>query len=174
MKRHLNIPLAVLLAIAMTPWACPAQSTTDSALQHIGIYDSRAIAVAYAGSAFQQKKMAELKEQHRQAKDSKNTKEVARLEALGKAWQAALHKQGFGTAPVDDLLQHIAGEIPRIQKAAGVTNLVSKWNQPELDRFKDARRIDVTMPLVDAFHPNATQRQRAIEIQSKPPVKMRD
>ncbi len=174
MKRQLNLPFAALLALAMTPWTCPAQSSTDTTPQPIGIYDSRAIAVAYAGSAFQQKKMTELKEQHRQAKDSKNTREVARLASLGKDWQAALHRQGFGTAPVDDLLQHIAGEIPGIQKAAGVTNLVSKWNQPELDRFKDARRIDVTMPLVDAFQPNATQRQRAIEIQSKPPVKTRD
>jgi hypothetical protein len=29
---------------------------------------------------------------------------MARLQAEGRAWQAQLHQQAFGTAPVDDIL----------------------------------------------------------------------
>lgn len=174
MKASLNLAVAALLAFAGVPGLSLAQDAPKPVPHPIGVYDSRAIAVAYAGSVFQQKILTELKEKHRKAKDAGDSAEVRRLETLGKDAQATLHKQGFGTAPVDDLLAHIAGELPRVRAVAGVTNFVSKWNQPELDRHKGARHIDVTMPLVDAFRPSATQRRRAIEIQSKPPVKMRD
>ena len=42
------------------------------------------------------------------------------------------------------------------------------WNKPS---YLKAR---VTMTLVDAFHPNELQRKRAIEIQQKPPVKLKE
>lgn len=138
------------------------------------MYDSRAIAVAYAGSAFQQQKMKDLTARHQQAKAAGDTQATARLEAEGRAWQAALHRQGFGTAPVDDLLAHITGELPRLREAAGVTTLISKWNQPELARHPNVERVDVTMQLVDAFRPNETQRKRALEIQKHRPVSVKE
>ncbi len=70
--------------------------------------------------------MKDLIARHKQAKDARDTKGTARLEAEGQAWQAALHRQGFGTAPADDLLAQVAGELPRIREAAGVTTLISK------------------------------------------------
>ncbi|HNY47877.1 MAG TPA: hypothetical protein PKN64_13030, partial [Casimicrobium sp.] len=86
-----------------------------------------------------------------------------------KAEQAALHKQGFGTAPVDDLLAHVAAKLPKIQTDAGVARLISKWNSAELAKLTQAERIDVTMQLVDAFEPNDKQRKYAIEIQTREP-----
>ena len=99
---------------------------------------------------------------------------LARLEAEGRAWQAALHRQGFGTAPVDDLLTNISNALPTIQAEAKVTQLISKWNEPELKKHAGAEKIDVTMQLVDAFHPNERQRQHAIEIQTKNPAKLKE
>ena len=84
-----------------------------------------------------------------------------------------MKRQGFGTAPVDDILAEIASDLPKIQDAAGVTRLVSKWNKAELDRYPKAARIDVTMRLVDAFQPNETQRKRAVEIQKTKPQKIK-
>lgn len=171
MKTHVTtITLSLFAALAaLVPAGC-----AQPAKGRIGIYDSRAVAVAYAGSAFQVRKLEDLKAQLNKARAAGDAKEVSRLEAEGPAWQAALHRQGFGTAPVDDLLAHIAGELPKIQQSAGVTTLVSKWNKPELKKHARAEQVDVTMQLVDAFHPNETQRKRALEIQKQKPQRMKE
>jgi hypothetical protein len=150
------------------------QQAKDKSRERIGIYDSRAVAVAYAGSAFQEKKMKDLTSRFKKAEEAGDTKEVSRLKAEGRAWQAQLHRQGFGTAPVDDLLAHITNDLPRIQEAADVTRLISKWDKAELDRHPKAERIDVTLQLVEAFGPTEKQRQHAIEIQKRKPVKVKD
>ena len=93
-----------------------AQENAGKPQERIGVYDSRAVAVAYAGSTFQQAKMKELKTQFKKAKEAGDAKEVSRLEAEGEAWQMNLNKQGFTTAPVDDLLVHIAGELQKSRR----------------------------------------------------------
>jgi hypothetical protein len=118
--------------------------------------------------------MKELVRRQNKAKAAGDKEAIASIEAEGRAWQAQLHRQGFGTAPVDDLLAHIANEVPRIQQDAGFTLLISKWNKSELQKHPSAAQIDVTMTLVDAFHPGELQRMRAIEIQTKPPVKLKE
>jgi hypothetical protein len=70
---------------------------------------------------------------------------------------------------VDDILLHIAADLPAIQRAAGVVRLVSKWDRAELDKATKAEPVDVTMALVDALRPTAKQRQYAIDIQAQPP-----
>jgi hypothetical protein len=175
MKTHTTaIGTSLLLSLTAPVPASPGQQAQETNRERIGIYDSRSIAVAYVGSIFQEEKMQDLTNRFRKAKEAGDTKEVSRLKAEGRAWQAQLHRQGFGTAPVDDLLAHIAGDLPKIQQAAGVTSLVSKWDQSGLARHPKADRIDVTMQLVDAFRPNEKQRQAAVEIQAKRPVKVKD
>ena len=170
MKIHLTA-LSITLVLAALPQSLFGQANKGKGTERIGVYDSRAVAVAYVGSGFQQQKMKELSRQFEQAKAAGNASEISRLEAEGQAWQARLNRQGFGTAPVEDILGHIAGDLPKIQEAAGVTNLVSKWNTAELKQHPKAKQVDLTMQLVDAFHPNATQRKRALEIQQKSPEK---
>ena len=168
--------VGVSAAIVATGLNLPsfAQQRAAETQERIGVYDSRAVAVAYAGSPFQEKKMKEMRAQLKKAKEGGDTKEVSRLEAAGQTWQSKLMKQGFGTAPVDDILANIASELPEIQKAAGVTSLISKWNKTELEKHPKAKQVDVTMRLVDAFHPNETQRKHAIEIQKKRPEKIKE
>ena len=158
--------------MAILAIASVAHAQDKAIPERIGVYDSRAIAVAYAGSAQQVKKMKALTTLMKKARDAGDTNQITRLEVEGRAWQASLHEQGFGTAPVEDLLLEIAGDFPAIQKAAGVTRFISKWDKPELERHPRAERIDITMFLVDAFHPAATQRQRALEIQKTKPQKI--
>jgi hypothetical protein len=163
---------ATMIALASAPssWA---QEKTPPVQQRIGVYDSRAVAVAYAGSTFQVKKMKELTAQLNKARETGDTNRISQLETAGRAWQSNLHRQGFGTAPVDDILAEIASDLPKIQEAAGVTRLVSRWNKAELNRYPKAAQIDVTMQLVDAFQPNITQRKRAVEIQKTKPQKIK-
>lgn len=176
MKTKLNLPpflKATVLGVALATLTSPARAQSNGT-ERIGIYDSRAVAVAYAGSSFQQAKMNELVSQQMKAKASGDKKALARIESEGRTWQAQLHKQGFSTAPVNDLLAHISSELPKIQADAGVTQLISKWNKPELQKHTSAEKIDVTMKLVDAFHPNERQRNYAIEIQKKKPAKLKE
>ena len=146
----------------------------------IGIYDSRAIVVAFVGSevykATAGKKMVEMVE-YKKAESEGDSKRVEELKAWGEAQQALLHKQGFSTAPVDDILEHITDQLPEIKKSANVELLVSKWDTKTLAEYKLAEHVDVTMRLVEAFKPNEKQKKSAIEIQKHDPVpleKMKD
>jgi hypothetical protein len=155
-----------------------ALAQEPAAKVRVGIYDSRAIAVAFGGSeAFQAstgKQLAALRAEYNEAKAAGNQKRVAELEAQGKAQQVLLHKQGFSTAPVDDILDHIKDKIPGIAKAAGVGPIVSKWDKDALAKYKSAELVDVTMPLVNAFHPIERQLKFAIEIQKQPPISLEE
>jgi hypothetical protein len=158
--------LIVTLIVAQTS----AQERTSNGRQRIGIYDSRAVAVAFVRSPAHTNQMAPLLAEHRKAKESGDGESVRRLEAAGKAMQEKIHLQAFSTEPVDDLLQHITNALPEIQKTARVSALISRWDEPELKKYPNAERVDVTWQLIDAFQPTPRQRQSAVEIQKKKPV----
>ncbi len=148
----------------------PTQPSTQKTQKNrIGIYDSRAVAVAYAGSAQHRAHLKKLIEQRDQAKVKGNKTELARLKADAKAMQEKLHLQAFSTAPVDDILAQIKEQLPTIQRQAKADGLVSKWDEKRLAKHKDDERVDVTPALIDAFHPNAQQRKSAEEIQKHKP-----
>jgi hypothetical protein len=176
-SRHISgitASITAFLAVAVLVSSSFAQQKPAETRQRIGVYDSRAIAVAYVGSTYQQAKMNELKAQLAKAKEAGDAKEVARLETEGKAWQTKLNQQGFGKAPVDDLLVPIASKLPKIEEAAKVTRLISKWDQARLTKYATFDQVDVTTLLVDAFHPNEAQRKRALEIQKLKPVQVKE
>lgn len=140
----------------------------------IGTYDSRAVAVGFVGSevykATAGKKLADMMAEYKRAQADGDTKRVEELKAWGEAQQTLLHKQGFSTAPVDDILDHINDQLPEIKKQANVGILVSKWDKKTLTKHKSAERVDVTMNLIEAFRPNDQQKKSAIEIQKHDPV----
>jgi len=136
----------------------------------IGTYDSRAIAVAFSASPAFKRWIAEVKEQHDKAEAAGDKKRVAKLKAKARARQRRAHRQAFSTAPVDNILKHIAAQIPKIMSDAGVTAIVSKWDTKALAKHKSAERVDVTMRLVEALEPNERQKKIAIEIQKLEPI----
>lgn len=161
------VPVLVLtLALARVS----AQERAADARPRIGIYDSRAVAVAFVRSPAHTNQMAPLLAEHQRAKDSGDDESVRRLEAAGKAAQEKIHLQAFSTEPVNDLLQHITNALPEIQKTARVSALISRWDEPELKKYPNAERVDVTGQLIDAFRPTPRQRQSALEIQKHKPV----
>jgi len=164
------LAMAALVAALVAPQTSQAQEKAQKTKERIGVYDSRAVAVAFAGSAEQQKQLQELKAAHRKAKEVGDFEKVAQLEADGKALQQKAYQQAFSTAPVDDLLAHIANSLPEIQKAADVTTLISKWDEAKLKKHAGAETVEVTMELVDAFQPSERQRQSALEIQQRKPI----
>jgi hypothetical protein len=140
----------------------------------IGIYDSRAIAVGWANTAPFNAWWGGLQSEYKQAKAAGDQERVKELEAEAEARQRLQHVQAFSTAPVDDILARIEDSLPQIQEEAGVTMLVSKWDSESLAKYPSAELVDVTMMLVDAFHPTEQQRKYAIGIQTRDPIPLEE
>jgi len=169
----LNIALALIAQAGYTETQ-GAKEDADNPVTRIGIYDSRAIAVAFVGSEVYKvtagKKLADMMAEYKKAEAEGDKTRVEELKAWGQAQQALLHKQGFSTAPVDDILGHINDQLPRIKGEADVEMLVSKWDTETLARHKSAKQVDVTMLLVEAFKPSEKQKKSATGIQKHDPV----
>jgi hypothetical protein len=138
--------------------------------ERIGTYDSRAIAVAYVGSAAHSKRMEAMQTELARTNAAGDTKRTRELQSQGASLQKTLHEQGFSTAPVDDLLKLVEERLPAIRKEAGVSELISKWDEATLAKHAGAERVDVTLALVKAFDPNERQLKTAVEIQKHAPI----
>jgi hypothetical protein len=147
---------------------------TNAAPKRIGIYDSRAIAVAFAGSASFQEWMKSIKAEHDRARAAGDANRMKQIEADMRGRQTLAHKQAFSTAPVDECLKHVENRMPEIRQKAGVSDIVSKWDAEALKKYSLAEKVDVTMLLVDAFQPNERQRKSAIEIQKHKPITLEE
>jgi RNA polymerase sigma factor (sigma-70 family) len=158
---------AVTLAISQT-----SGGDKTTSLERIGIYDSRAVAVAFAGSPAFEQELRSLKADYQKANAAGDLETVAKLKAEGKALQIKLERQGFSTVPVDDILAHITNALPEIERSAGVTSIISKWNETELKKHPNAEDVDVTLKLIDALQPNERARKSAIEIQKQKPISL--
>jgi hypothetical protein len=73
---------------------------------------------------------------------------------------------------VDDALAAIKDRIPEIEKQAGVTALVSKWDEPMLKQYRDAEKVDVTDRLVRGFNPTEKQLKVIADLQKKKPLSL--
>jgi hypothetical protein len=121
-------------------------------LLRVGVYDSRAIAIAYGNSEHFSKVLKEKQAELEQAKKEGNTERIKEIEAWGPAQQAEAHLKAFSTAPVHDCFDCVGDQIPQAAKAAGVDIIVSKW---EFDYLaEDAETVDVTIALAKLFNPS--------------------
>jgi hypothetical protein len=144
----------------------PAQKAQRVAVR-VGTFDSRAVTAAFAASEIFDRQLRQLKEEHQKAKAAGDEEKVKKLEMQGKDQQEQFHRQGFGTAPVDDILVHIKGELPAIAKRAGVDVIVSKWAITY--SAADAQLVDVTDLIVEPFKPNERTKRIIRELRDKPP-----
>jgi hypothetical protein len=140
----------------------------------IGVYDSRAVAVAFAGSRPFTAWLAALRGEHDKAKAAADRERMSELDAEAQARQKLMHKQAFSTAPVDDILAHISDRLPAIRDKAGVTLLLSKWDRKALAEHPGAELVDVTALLIDALDPNERQRKHAVDIQKHAPISLKE
>ena len=110
--------------------------------------------------------------EHGKAKAAGDEKRVKELEAEGKAQQELLHKQGFSTWPVDNILDQIKGEIPEIAKQAGVDVIISKWDI--VYQGSGVEFIDVTDLMVKQFNPDEETLKVLKELQKHAPVSLEE
>lgn len=175
MKQRMNARRCLLLAMLLVPGlVLCACGTAQSAKVRIGVYDSRAVAIAWVGTKPFNEWMGSLQAEWQKAKDAGDQKRVEELEVEAEARQQLMHMQAFSTAPVDDILAYIEDSLPEIKQNAGVTMLISKWDEESLAKYPSAELVDVTMMLVDAFQPSEGQRKSAIEIQESEPIPLEE
>jgi hypothetical protein len=165
----LSLPLCGILAAGQMRRSVPT-SENPGDKPRVGVYDSRAVAVAYAGTPLHEAEIRRLDQALAKAKASGDAAAIKKADRA--VWEARkrLHRQGFSTHPVDDILNQIPEEVKRIEKEAKVTALVSQWDEKKLAEYKEAEKVDVTVRLVDAFLPSERQRRLALEIMKTKPV----
>ncbi|MCE9636485.1 MAG: hypothetical protein K8T90_12335 [Planctomycetes bacterium] len=162
-----------LSCAAFSGCAAPAPGAQRSVAEtscRVGVYDSRAVAIAWVRSTEFGESMRELREAHARARAAGDTALATELEARGAACQALVHRQGFGTEPVDDILEHVAADVPAVRSRAGIDVLMSKW-------APDAPVVgatDVTDELVRLFRPDAETLRMTRDIRSKAPIQFHD
>jgi hypothetical protein len=148
--------LIIACVAAVMPPPAPTSGADDNPAIRLGVFDSRAIAIARVNSAGYQAEISGLRAQIvkdiEAARAAGDTARVAELEAIGPAMQKRMHEQGFGSAPVHEHLATLKNALPGIAERAGVDAIVSKWEL--VYQAPDARFVDVTMLLVAEFDPD--------------------
>jgi len=129
-----------------------ASGTPAPSLRRAGIYNSRQVALAYGRSDLFKKAVNQLAEEGQKAVSSGDKARLADLKKEGAAMQDRLHRQVFGSAPIDDVLKAIEKSIPGILAKAGVEQLVSEKQAAQLS--PQIEKVDVTALLAAEFHPN--------------------
>ena len=130
---------------------------TKTAPERIGVYDSRVVAYAHFWTEGHMRKIKEMANAAKEAEASGQTERYKELSANLKKEQEQSHLQVFSTAPVDDILAGMKNRVDAIQKEAGVSRLLSKWDEKTLKGHKPAQQVEVTDLLLREFKLNEKQ-----------------
>ncbi|MFI5358208.1 MAG: hypothetical protein ACHQ4G_12825 [Opitutales bacterium] len=154
MFKQLVMPVVlVLVCLAATAWCVQAPPAPPKV--RIGVYDSRAIAVAAIRSEANARRLEALAAQ----KDK----------SVMKALQLLNHLQGFSTAPVDEYLDEHREALPKIARDANVVAIVPKAHHSDPAAVE---LVDVTDALVELFKPTDKTRDGVRELRKHKAVDM--
>lgn len=136
----------------------------------VGIYDSRAVAVAAANSATGRKVIESRMAEYEKAKEAKDDKKMSEIKAAMNTRQRRNHEQAFSTGSVMNIMDLIQDRLPEVAKSAGVQLIVSKWELAY--RAETLELVDVTDELIKVFAPSERGLKWAKDIQTKKPLKL--
>ena len=160
------------LAVYTTVGAGQPEEKTSGAKLRVGTFDSRAVAIAHVRSEAFARHLKGIRAEYKKAKAEGDENRVKELEAQGPAGQELVHKQGFGTWPVDDILDKIKEKIPKIARQADVDVIVSKWDV--VYQRAGVEFVDVTDLMVQPFDPNESTLKVIQEVLKRAPVPLEE
>ena len=138
----------------------------------IGIYDSRAIALAYFNSGYAKKMqdiVMKLQLENAKALEAKDSLKSKKLIREGQLRQAILHEQGFGTGSVKECLAAIKDKVQKFAQSEKIDLIVSKW---ELNYSSSQFEIvDITEQLANLFEPNKRFKDTLKDLLKSEPIK---
>lgn len=124
----------------------------DKTLLRVGVYDSRAVTIAYSASKHNDNIMVAKSKAKKKAEQAGDLEKAETIDRWMFHFSVKRHSQGFATAPVGDLLKCIEKQLPKIANDTSVDMIVSKWQPDYL--AKDAEVIDITPQIVAAYKPS--------------------
>ena len=167
---------SVALVMAFAATSAYAQSAAPPAGQapaqqlRIGVYNSRAVAIAFLRSAGQSavrsQQIQDLQRQLKEAEAAKDTKKADEIKARGANMQTIAHMQGFSNAPVDDAIEVIKDRLSAIAKDAGVNVIVAAMDY----QGPDVQIVDVTDKIVAEFKPDAQTQKIVAAMKNQKPI----
>ena len=166
MKR--SIFTVIIACTMLLASAASGQAQQAAKKIRVGVYDNRAITLAYFGSEFNpmEAKKAEFKE----AKTAGDSAKIKELEAWGPRFQRQLHFQGFGRAPVDDLLLLVKDKMAEVAKRTGV-DLIGWY--PDYTGA-EVEVVDITDELVSLFNPTNEKLEEIKQLKGVEPTPLCD
>ena len=137
----------------------------------IGVFDSRAVAVAFYNSKFStnQQIFASLGTRMKEAKGKDDKDAIAKIEREASLRQVMMHEQGFGRGSINNVTGAIKDKLAQLAKSENLSVIVSKWELVFSDA--DVVSIDVTEKIVDFFEPNEKIKSMMKEIMESEPLK---
>jgi hypothetical protein len=169
--KHLMVIATILANVAGATLArAGATEENNTSGQQIGVYDSRVVAYAHFWTPEHQQ---QLKEKSAAGKAAKAAGDQAQFNKLSKEMadeQDRIHHEVFSTAPAEEAMAALKPRLAVIQKQAGVSALVSKWDKQTLFTYKSAQQVDVTDLLVREFKLDPKQTKIIEDIKKQKPV----
>lgn len=164
-QKIITIGLVCMMVFAMMS---NIQAEETAKKIRVGVYDNRAIALAYFGSEYNAfiKKRAE----HHEAQASGDTVKAKELTEWVQRFQRQIHFQGFCRVPVDDLLLLVKDKIAAVAKKTGV-DLIS-WNPDYIGA--EVETVDITNELVALFNPTEDKLKQIEGLKDTEPVALAD
>lgn len=146
-----RITMLAVLALGLALAALALRPATGVPTR-IGVFDSRAVAIACANSPSFHAVHAKLAERMKAAKEKGDTKEIAAIEREGMLRQVMMHEQGFGKGSVTGMTGLIKDSIAALAVSEKLSLVVSKWEV--MYSAKDIELVDVTEKVAGFFGPN--------------------
>lgn len=159
-------PCIILLVLLVLTSA----NTLAAPNERVGVYDSRAVAFAHFWSEPVRLERDALIGRARAAKSGGDEAGLRELSGQIKAAQDRSHLQVFSTAPATEAMTALQAKLPAIQREAGVTRIVSKWDEAALAGVPESSRVDVTDRLVQEFKPDEKRRKTIEQMKAAKPL----
>jgi hypothetical protein len=165
---RITILSTVVAALILTLIIAPAgQSAAEPGAElRVGVYDSRAIAVAWAASEFNP--VGEKMKEYDAARAAGDEARVEELEEWGESRQRQLHRQGFGRVPVTDLLACVKDRFPEVARQTGVEVIAFECNY----LAPGVEKVDITMALVMLYNPSPKTLKTVAELMKHKPLSL--
>ncbi|HYG34380.1 MAG TPA: hypothetical protein VEC99_06325 [Clostridia bacterium] len=145
--------------------APPATGSTKSAENRIGVYNSRAVALAFYRSEAWNAELKRQMAERDKAKAAGDNQRVAALEKWGKESQDRAHRQTFGDAPIDNILAYMTNSLPQIKEQANVQTIAAR-----APATGSAQTVDITAQMVKQFNPTEKTLKMIEDLKKHPPM----
>jgi hypothetical protein len=169
MKQVTGLALVCVIAgglVVYSTHALAADDSTKSTKIRIGTYDNRAVAIAFVPSRFNP--VAEKRAAYEKAKAAGDQAKMKELETWGTRYQRQLHFQGFGRAPVDDLLEPVREPLAKLarDKQLAAISMHCDFTSDQVEV------VDVTEDIVRLYDPSEKTLQTVRAVRKVKPTRL--